>query len=37
MRKSLLVIAVAVASGLFAGPALLQQTSTGPYERLTAG
>ncbi|MCE2540005.1 MAG: hypothetical protein J4G16_06345 [Acidobacteria bacterium] len=31
MRKFLLVIAVVVASGLFAGPALLEQTS-GPYE-----
>ena len=31
MRKSLLVIAVTVASGLFSGPALLEQAS-GPYE-----
>ena len=31
MRKSLLVIAVVVASGLFTGPALLEQVS-GPYE-----
>ena len=31
MRKSLLVVAVVVASGLFSGPALLEQAS-GPYE-----